>query len=250
MLSAAVLSTNRQEVRIEAHHEYLGEPPQESVNYFNQRHPPYRILHAGLESTMSCSDVPMSSRHTRSMPPPIRRPEGKLTFVGLPLEIQQQIVGHVNPWILQLVVSLTYLQMSRKDLFIFQRLSLESFSLANAQIYRNLDLNLSNSSEGDNGLPSTHAADTLHNILASDHDYGKHIKSIRLGATDDTIELPGGHIGRSDSFLMTRFCWDSKSDSSKLLNTALLLVARKTSKLEAFLSVPHIFVYLLDADIF
>lgn len=127
--------------------------------------------------------------------------------------------------------------MSRKDLFVFQRLSPDSFSLANAQIYRNLDLNLTNSNEDDNGLPFTHAADTLHNILASEQDYGKHIRSVRLGAMDDTIELAAGHPGRSDSLLMTRLLWDSKSDSSKLLNTALLLVARKTSKLEAFQSV-------------
>lgn len=183
------------------------------------------------------------------MPPPNKRPEGKLTFVGLPLEIQQQIVGHVSIYIPQLAASLKPSKMSRKDLFAFQRLSPDSLSLANARIYRNLDLNLTNSNEDDNGLPFTHAADTLHNILASEQDYGKHIRSIRLGAMDDTIELAAGQPGRSDSLLMTRLLWDSKSDSSKLLNTALLLVARKTCKLEAFQSVSHIFVHLLDAHI-
>ncbi len=197
---------------------------------------------------MSHADVPMSSRHARGMPPPNKRPEGKLTFVGLPLEIQQQIVGHVGIHIPLLAASLMFKKMSRKDLFAFQRLSPDSLSLANARIYRNLDLNLTNSNEDDNGLPFTHAADTLHNILASEQDYGKYIRSIRLGAMDDTIELAAGQPGRSDSLLMTRLLWDSKSDSSKLLNTALLLVARKTCKLEAFQSVSHTFVRFPDAD--
>ena len=45
---------------------------------------------------MSYSGVSVSNKYTSSMPPPIKRPKGKLTFVGLPLEIQQQIVGRVS----------------------------------------------------------------------------------------------------------------------------------------------------------
>lgn len=126
--------------------------------------------------------------------------------------------------------------MSRKDLFVFQRLSSNCLALASAEIYQKLDLKLSNSGEEDD-VSNSHAADTLHTILASEHNYGKHIKSFRLEAKDDATELALAQPSRSDPLLMTRFCWDSKSDSSKFLNTALLLVARKTSKLETFQSV-------------
>jgi len=136
-----------------------------------------------------------------------------------------------------LAAFLMFLQMSRKDLFVFQRLSPDCLSLASAEIYRRLDLNLTHSSDEDHGLSVSHAADTLHTILASEQDYGKHIRSFRLGAVDNISELTTGHTGRSDSLLMTRLLWDSKSDSSKFLNTALLLVVRKTTKLETFQSV-------------
>lgn len=110
-------------------------------------------------------------------------------------------------------------------------------SLASAEIYRDLDLKITNSADDENGVPSSHAADALQTICASEHDYGQHIKSFRLGVNEDSIEymMPRGlgHVGQ-DPFLMTRLLWDSKSDSSKFLNTALLLVARKLRILETF----------------
>lgn len=109
-------------------------------------------------------------------------------------------------------------------------------SLASAEIYRDLDLKITNSGDEENGVPSSHAADALQTICASEHDYGQHIKSFRLGVHEDSIEyMPRnlGHVGQ-DPLLMTRLLWDSKSDSSKFLNTALLLVARKLRILETF----------------
>ena len=123
--------------------------------------------------------------------------------------------------------------MSRKDLFVFQRLSPHCFSLANAEIYRDLDLTLTNSGFEDSIGANSHAADALQTILASEHDYGQHIKHFRLGVFDDNVDILG-HPGRSDPLLMTRLLWDSKSDSSKFLNTALLLMARKASIMETF----------------
>lgn len=109
-------------------------------------------------------------------------------------------------------------------------------SLANAEIYRDLDLKITNSGDDENGAPSSHAADALQTICASEHDYGQHIKSFRLGVNEDTIDFVPrslGHVAH-DPLLMTRLLWDSKSDSSKFLNTALLLVARKLRILETF----------------
>lgn len=127
-------------------------------------------------------------------------------------------------------------QMSRKDLFVFQRLSPNCLSLASAEVYRQLDLSLTNSGDEENNIANSRAADTLHAILASAQNYAKHIKSFRLEAIDDNIDYTAGHPARSDPLLMTRLLWDSKSDSSKFLNTALLLVARKTTQLETFQS--------------
>ena len=42
------------------------------------------------------------------------------------------------------------------------------------------------------------------------------------------------HSAYDDQLLMTRLLWDSKTDPSKFLNTALLLMARKASILETF----------------
>lgn len=125
--------------------------------------------------------------------------------------------------------------MDRKDLLAFQRLSRHCFFLASAEIYRELDLDLNSyAGDGDSGIPGSHAADALQTILTSEHDYGQHIKSFRLGVVDDRAEMLVGHPGRSDPLLLTRLLWDSKSDPSKFLNTALLLMARKASIIETF----------------
>ena len=109
-------------------------------------------------------------------------------------------------------------------------------SLASAELYRDLDLKITNSGDEENGAPSSHAADALQTICSSEHDYGQHIKSFRLGANEENNEFMPRALGHAaqDPFLMTRLLWDSKSDSSKFLNTALLLVARKLRILETF----------------
>lgn len=117
-------------------------------------------------------------------------------------------------------------------------MSLHFLSLASTEIYRDLDLKITNSADDENGAPSSHAADALQTICASEYDYGQHIKSFRLGVNEDSIEYTPttrglGHVGQ-DPLLMTRLLWDSRSDSSKFLNTALLLVARKLRILETF----------------
>ncbi|KAF6224284.1 hypothetical protein HO133_010859 [Letharia lupina] len=168
----------------------------------------------------SKSDMSGPSRRFKGKSVVMQRPEGRLYLLDLPLETQKQIIA----------------QVSRKDLFSFQRVSPHFLSLASAEIYRDLDLKITNSGDEENGVPSSHAADALQTVCASEHDYGQHIKSFRLGVNEDSIEYAPrslGHVGQ-DPFLMTRLLWDSKSDSSKFLNTALLLVARRLRILETF----------------
>jgi len=145
---------------------------------------------------------------------------GKLHLTDLPVETQKHIIGHVN----------------RKDLLNIQCVNSHLLALANAVIYRRLDLTLTNSGDEESGLPNSHAADALQTILASEYDYGKHIKTFRIGVAEEILDQGPGLSSplRQDPLLMTRLLWDSKSDSSKFLNTALLLVARKASVLETF----------------
>lgn len=165
------------------------------------------------------SDPSGPSRRSKGKSKVVDRPEGRLYLLDLPLETQKQIIA----------------QVSRKDLFLFQRVSPHFLSLASAEIYRHLDLKITNSGDEENGATSSHAAEALQTICASEHDYGQHIKSLRLGVNEDSIEyMPSRLHIPQDPFLMTRLLWDSKSDSSKFLNTALLLVARKLRILETF----------------
>ncbi len=185
----------------------------------------------------STQDFPQPTRRLDSVAVGGERPHGKLEFVHLPLETQKQIIRHVS---IRLLLWQRYLmricQVNWKDLFTLQRLSPHFFYLATAEIYRDLNLNITNSGDEELGLPRTHAAEALQTILASEHDYGSHIKTLRIGVAEENVEqntnIASAH--RNDHLLMTRLLWDSKSDSSKFLNTSLLLVARKATILETF----------------
>ncbi|CAD6570780.1 MAG: hypothetical protein ASARMPREDX12_009169 [Alectoria sarmentosa] len=160
------------------------------------------------------------SRRSKGKSTVMGRPEGRLNLLDLPLETQKQMIAQVN----------------RKDLFSFQRVSPHFFSLASAEIYRDLDLKITNSGDEENGAPSSHAAVALQTICASEFDYGQHIKSLRLGVNEELLDYAPRSLGHSgqDPLVVTRLLWDSKSDTSKFLNTALLLVARKLRILETF----------------
>ncbi|KAL6715128.1 hypothetical protein ACLMJK_007390 [Lecanora helva] len=139
-------------------------------------------------------------------------------FLDLPVETQRQIIGH----------------MSRKDLFVFQRLSSHCFSLANDEIYRILDLNLANSNDDNLFATSSYASDALQTLNASNYEYARHVKSFRLGVQDGANGNIANAFSNSDDLLMTRLLWDMKSDSSRFLNTAVLLMIRKATSIETF----------------
>lgn len=128
-------------------------------------------------------------------------------------------------------------QVGRKDLFSLQILNRHFRGIASAEIYRALDFNIISSETEDVGNPASRAADALQTILTSDYDYGQHIKSFRMGAVADKhLAVPHSrhHGAYDDTLLMTRLLWGSKTDPSKFLNTALLLMARKACILETF----------------
>ena len=192
---------------------------------------------ATISMETSSQDFPQPTRRRGGVSPGGEKPHRKLEFVHLPLETQKQIIRHVSIRLLVWQPNLMRsCQVNWKDLFTLQRVSAPFFYLATAEIYRDLNLNITNSGDEELGLPRTHAAEALQTILASEHDYGSHIKTLRIGVAEDNIEqntsLANSH--RNEHLLMTRLLWDSKSDSSKFLNTSLLLVARKAWKLETF----------------
>ena len=122
--------------------------------------------------------------------------------------------------------------MTNKDLVALLRVSQHFFSLASAEIYRELDFNFV-SSDVDSGTPTSRTADALQTIVTSKFVYGGLIRSFRLGVLEESDH---------NALLMSRVLWDSVADPSKVLNTLILLMLRGTSLLESFL-------YVLCADI-
>lgn len=100
------------------------------------------------------------------------------------------------------------------------------FALASSEIYRVLDFN--SASADDNGAPISRVADALQTIVASDLDYGQHIRTFRLGLSEENS---------SNALILSRVLWDSVADPSKVLNTLILLMVRKATVLESFLYV-------------
>ncbi len=97
-----------------------------------------------------------------------------------------------------------------------------------------LDFNFASSDVDNNGPPVSRTADALQTVVASDHDYGQHIRIFRLGFSEEN-----GH----NSLLINNVLWDSAADPSKVLNTLILLMVRKASMMESFL-------YVLCGDMF
>ena len=124
-----------------------------------------------------------------------------------------------------------------KDLVTLQTVSHHLHGLASAEIYRTLDFNIISAENEDSGNPMSRAADALQTILASEYDYGQYIKSFRIGAVASDTRPPLDRRQNQvfhDQLLMTRLLWDSKTDPSKFLSMAVLLMARKASVLESF----------------
>lgn len=88
-----------------------------------------------------------------------------------------------------------------------------------------MDFNFTASDTLSSGAPTSRIAEAVQAIVASDRDYGQHIKSFRLGIAEDTSH---------NALLMSRVLWDSVADPSKVLNTLILLVIRKAGMMETF----------------
>ncbi|KAL9599187.1 MAG: hypothetical protein Q9179_003636 [Wetmoreana sp. 5 TL-2023] len=130
-------------------------------------------------------------------------------FLDLPTETQKHVFSF----------------LSQKDLLTTLTVSPHFFPLACAQLYRVLDFRLTNSDSGDDAGSSMRTAEALQTILASDYNYGQHIKSFRMTMVDDNTQT---------SAVMSRFLWDKAGFASKTLNTSLLLLIKKATMLESF----------------
>ncbi|KAI4289631.1 MAG: hypothetical protein L6R35_001091 [Caloplaca aegaea] len=134
----------------------------------------------------------------------------KVRFVDLPLETQKHVFSYLG----------------HKDLLPSLTVSRHFFTLACAQVYRVLDFKLTNSDTVDEGGWSMRTAEALQTVVASDYNYGQHIKSFRINMVDDNTQ---------SSLVMSRFLWDRAGFASKTLNTSLLLLLKKATALESFL---------------
>lgn len=160
---------------------------------------------------------------------------GRHTFIDLPLETQKNIIAHVSCCFALLAPCLSFLfkihkliarQVHHKDLICLLRVSRHFFALASSEIYRVLDFN--SSCADDSGAPVSHLADALQTVVASDLDYGQHIRTFRLGLSEENSP---------NALMLSRVLWDSVADPSKALNTLILLTVRKATVLESFLYV-------------
>lgn len=100
------------------------------------------------------------------------------------------------------------------------------FALASSEIYRVLDFNCV--CADDNGAPVSRLADALQTVVASDLNYGQHVRIFRMGLSEENS---------SNALMLSRVLWDSAGDPSKALNTLILLMVRKATVLESFLYV-------------
>ncbi len=116
-------------------------------------------------------------------------------------------------------------QVNGKDLHSLLRVSRHFFSLASAEIYRDLDFNFTTSEASDHNAMSSRLADALQTIIASEHDYAQYIKSFRYGISEGNSH---------NALLMARVLWDPTSDPCKILNTAMLLMVKQAAILESF----------------
>lgn len=89
-------------------------------------------------------------------------------------------------------------------------------------------LDFNSSCADDSGAPVSHLADALQTVVASDLDYGQHIRTFRLGLSEENSP---------NALMLSRVLWDSVADPSKALNTLILLTVRKATVLESFLYV-------------
>lgn len=101
--------------------------------------------------------------------------------------------------------------------------------LASAKLYRHLTFELTadvpNSKKGSGRL-----ADALHTFAVSDHDYAQYVKAFDLEfAAKDGEEI--------QKRIASKFHFEE--ETTKLLNTALLLMLRKARILDTFGCVPR-----------
>ena len=122
--------------------------------------------------------------------------------------------------------------MDSSDLLTLQTLSQYFHFLASAELYRNLDFNITCAEADDRGAIASRAADALQTINTSEHDYAQHVKSFRLGLGNNILMSSG--LNPPESYFLARVVFDSKSDASKFLNTSVLQLVRRASILESF----------------
>ena len=104
------------------------------------------------------------------------------------------------------------------------------YSLASAEIYRDLEFKFTTSEASDHGAMSSRLADALQTIVASEHDYAQYIKSFRYGVSEGNSH---------NALLMARVLWDSAADPCKVLNTTMLLMVKQAVILESFQYVSY-----------
>lgn len=144
----------------------------------------------------------MTSTETGEAPP-----GPKLTFMDLPMEVQNDIFGHC----------------SQNDLICLSLVSKHFHELAAAQLYRNFHIVFPDEDDPAYDNPIDGLAGGLDTFATSSYDYAKHLRDISL----DTHSAGDKAEQAYKPYLYAVSC-------GKFMNTLLLLTLRKARSLETF----------------
>ncbi|KAK3390539.1 hypothetical protein B0H63DRAFT_557497 [Podospora didyma] len=133
--------------------------------------------------------------------------EPKLGFLGLPREVQKDIVSHCT----------------QVDLICLSLVSKHFRELAAAQLYRSFHIVFPDEDDPAFDSPIDGLAGGLETFVTSDYDYGKHLKDLSL----DTLSAGDKAEKAYKPYLYSVSC-------GKFMNTLLLLTLRKAKSLETF----------------
>lgn len=131
----------------------------------------------------------------------------KLTFMSLPVEVQNNIFGHC----------------SQNDLICLSLVSKHFHELAATQLYRNFHIVFPDEDDPAYDTPIDGLASGLDTLATSEYNYAKHLRDISL----DTHSAGDKAEQAYKPYLYSVSC-------GKFMNTLLLLALRKATSLETF----------------
>ena len=161
-------------------------------------------------------------------------PSPNFRLLDLPVETQRQVIRHVQNvsyiFVTGVVIygpaHLLNSQGSRKTLLALQMGSKHCHALASAQIYADLQFHMAHVDSPINfNNPGFRLVDALNTFATSDHDYAQYVRKFSASFAPRDDEIVHKMVASKYHF---------EDEPTRLLNTMLLLMLRKTKHMETF----------------